>query len=110
MVALILETLIAAALAWGSSYLAWWAPLIVFPLIVGFGNHQYQAPMAAAPDRVLFDTLLMLQQIAWIIVAALICYFGFNAWWGALLGIMFGFFGCGIMAPRRWAVEARIER
>jgi hypothetical protein len=108
-IGLLLETIIAAVLAWVATYLLWWLPFIVFPLLLGFGNHQFQPPMSASPNRVLLDFVIMIQQIAWIVVAGFIGYYGFDAWWGAALGAMFGFLGCGIMAPRRWGREVLHE-
>ena len=110
MLSLTLATAIGAALAWASSYLAWWAPLIVFPVVLLFAYYQFHAPMPESPYRAIIDFAFMLQQIGWIIVAAIISYRGFGAWWGAILGIIFGILGCGLMAPHRWGEEVRRER
>lgn len=109
MIQLLVETAIAGALAWGSVYLAWWLPLIVLPTVLGIANYQFRPAMAATPHRMMLDFGHMAQQISWIVIAAVICYRHWNAWWGAVLGGVIGYLGCGFMAPRRWESESRAE-
>jgi hypothetical protein len=109
MLTLIIDVLIAGGAAYLSYNLAWWAPLIVFPVIMSFGFTQRVVPQPPTLGRNVVDLMIMAQQIAWIIVAAMLCYDYWQVWWGAVVGGVVGLIGCMFMAPRRWATESHYE-
>ncbi len=107
------QVIIAGVIAYLSSYITWWLPLPVFPItlrvfLTGKGNIDpiYHREYNYQRDW-LFDQIIIVQTLAWTIISAMICYRGFHAWWGALIGVFIGINGCGLTVPRRWARESR---
>ena len=125
---LIFQVVIAGLLSYFSSKLFWFLPLIVFPALLKLfmhcksrfdpvyhdlfffrprNNEQKQA-LENNTYYVIFDFLIYLLHIGWIIFSAVICYKNFSAWWGIPIGIFIGFVGDVVLTPRRWFFERNI--
>ena len=103
------QVAVAGVIAYFSSPLAWWAPLLAFPLLLrlqltlaGFYNPVY-ADEYNYYRNPLFEFLVFLETLGFTIFCAFLCYYGFGAWWGILIGIFIGISAGGLTCPRGWA-------
>lgn len=125
MIIFILQVLLSGVLAYFSSKLIWWLPLIIFPIMLKifiyckgqvdpvyydcFYEKSDDSDSEARkwgvdndPYYILFDSFIMLVYLSWILVSSIICYKSFLSWWGILIGLIVGIVGCTVTIPLRW--------
>lgn len=109
----ILQIALAGVAAYFSRAVSWWLPLLVFPLLLrlflsakGHVDYLYYEEYNFQHDC-LFDTIILFQIIIWAVICAVLCYRGFDAWWGIPVGFLIGVSAGGLTCPRGWASGSR---
>lgn len=106
MIALIIEIIISVVLSIISYNYKWWLPVIVFPIILGFGNTMISAePLRENNERRILDGIIMITQVSFIIGQSIIFYNNIGKWYGGVIGFVIAFLLRGFMTPKRWMYE-----
>ena len=119
---LIFQVLFSGVIAYFSSKIFWWFPLIVFPLLLNifirlksridpiYGDYFFSKPHSYSRKElyedssyyIFFDLLVIIVMISWIILSSVICYKNIGVWWAIPIGIMISFIANVFLAPLRW--------
>lgn len=110
MISLILEVVIAVILSSFAYSYKWWLPIIVFPIVISFGNSvNSKEALAKNNERRILDGIIMITHVAFIITQSIIFYNNIGKWYGAIIGAVIAFLLRGFMTPKRWANELILE-
>ncbi len=111
MISLILEVVIAVILSIFSYSYKWWLPVIIFPIVISFGNSvDSKEALEKNNERRILDVIIMITHISFIIVQSIIFYNNIGKWYGAVIGAVIAFLLRGFMTPKRWVNELISEK
>jgi hypothetical protein len=128
MLIFVFQVLLSGVIAYFSSKLYWWLPLIVFPFLLNifirlkskvdpiYDDLFFEIPKSDSRKELyqgtyyfFFDSLVVIVMVSWIFVSSIICYKNLGSWWAIPIGIIIGFVANVFLAPLRWRKES-LER
>lgn len=106
MIALIFELIIAIVICNYVYAWKWWVASILFPIIISVSSQVLNnKPMSASNTRTIYDGIIMLIHLGYVISQIVIFHINIGHWYGWIIGAVVGWFLMGFMAPRRWQYE-----